>query len=243
MRQYLLGTLPEEQALAIEERYFKDRFFFNEIRGAEIKLICDYLDGALDAGEQAQFEIRYMLAPRLKTLVEEVRKRRAAAVRQTQTRHRMFVAALATAAVICTTLINFPVLREQTQAPQPVAINTPPPGVTLFLEPGVTKGAGSQMNELVLPAFVQSVSLVAELPGQSSSTGYVARIFNIDRGGDLRNIFISGQIRSVSRNGGQQITVGVPSSGLAPGDYILDVRMQNGPVQEKYVFRVKAPLP
>ena len=64
VKSYLLGTLPDDQASAIEERYFTDPAFFNEIRSMEIDLICEFLDEELTEEEQEQFKTPIFTDPR-----------------------------------------------------------------------------------------------------------------------------------------------------------------------------------
>lgn len=63
VKSYLLGTLPDDRASVIEERYFTDAAFFNEIRRIEIDLICEFLDEELTEDEREQFNRRYMQIP------------------------------------------------------------------------------------------------------------------------------------------------------------------------------------
>jgi hypothetical protein len=237
VKSYLLGTLSDEQASAVEERYFTDPTFFNEIRRMEIDLVCQFLDEELTEEEQERFERRCLQVPKLKKLVDEVRERRGTILKPRLMPLMVSIAA----ALVCVAVIGFVVLRKGLAPPvQKEAVETPPQGVSLFLEPGVTMGAGSETRKLTLPSQVQPVSLVAELPGQTGSADYVARIFSIRRDGDRDNIFSSGEIRSVPRAGGQQVTVKLSSTDLPPGDYIMELQHATGNVTETYVFRVTA---
>jgi anti-sigma factor RsiW len=237
VKSYLLGTLPDDQASVIEERYFTDPAFFNEIRSMEIDLICEFLDKELTEEEQEQFEHRYLQVPKLKKLVDEVRERRGAVP---PLRSMTWIASVA-AAVVCISVIGFVVLRKGLVPPvQKASVETRLQGVTLFLEPGVTMGAASETRKLVLRSQVQPVSLIAELPGQIVSADYVARVFSIGRDGGRNIVFSSGQIRSVPRTGGQQVTVKLSSTDLPPGDYIMELQPAGGKVSETYVFRVTA---
>ena len=237
VKSYLLGTLPDDQASAVEERYFTDPAFFNEVRSMEIDLICRFLDGELTEEEQDHFERRYLQVPKLKKLVDEVRERRGVIV---QPRLMPWMISVA-AALVCLAVVGFIVLRRGL-APtvQKASVETPGRGISLFLEPGVTMGAGSETKKLVLPSQVQPVTLVAELPGQTVSADYVATVFSIGRDGSRSDVFTSGQIRSVARSGGQQVTVQLSSADLRPGDYIMDLQHVRGEVSETYVFRVTA---
>jgi hypothetical protein len=236
VKSYLLGTLPDDQASAVEERYFTNPAFFSEIRKMEIDLISQFLDEELTEEELDQFERRYLRVPKLKKLVDEVRERRGAMV---QPRLTPWIASVA-AALVCIAIIGFVVLRKGLAPPVQKAVETPPHGISLFLEPGVTMGPGSETKKLILPSQVQPVSLVAELPGQTVSADYVARVFSIRRNGGRNNVFTSDHIRSVARSGGQQVTVQLSSADLQPGDYIMDLQHVTGEVSETYVFRVTA---
>jgi hypothetical protein len=238
VKDYLLGTLPDDQASAIEERYFTDPAFFNEIRRMEIDLICEFLDKELTKQEQEQFSRRYLRVPRLKRLVDEVRKRREENIPRS---HSMALRVSVAAALVCIAVIGFVILRKELAPPvQKATVETHLPVVTLFLEPGITMGAGSETRKLVLPLQEQPIALIAELPGQTVSTDYVARVFRIGSDGGRNNVFSSGQIRSVPRTGGQQVTVKLSSSDFHPGDYIMELQSAGGKVSETYVFRVTA---
>ena len=237
VKSYLLGTLPDDQASAIEERYFTDPAFFKEIRSIEVDLVCQFLDKELTKEEREQFERRYLQVPKLKKLLDEVREQRGAML---QPRLMPWIVSVA-AALVCLAAIGFLLLRKELALPlQKEVVETPPHGISLFLEPGVTMGAGSEARKLVLPSEVQPVSLVAELPGNSISADYIAQVFSIGREGGRNNVFTSGQIRSVQRRGGQQVTVNLSSTDLRPGDYIMELQPARGKVSETYVFRVTA---
>ncbi len=237
VKSYLLGTLPNDEASTIEERYFTDLAFFKAIRSMEIDLICQFLDEELTEEEQEQFKRRYLRVPRLKKLVNEVREQRGAKL---QPRLMPWIVSVA-AALVCLAVVGFVVLRRGLAPPvQKTSVETAGQGVILFLEPGVTMGAGSETRKLVLPSQVQPVSLIAELPGKSVSADYVARVLSIGRDGGRNNVFTSGQIRSVARSGGQQVTVQLSSADLPPGDYVMELQTAGGEVSETYVFRVTA---
>jgi hypothetical protein len=237
VKSYLLGTLPDDQASAVEERYFTDPAFFSEMRSMEIDLICQFLDDELTEQEQAQFERRYLQVPKLKKLVHEVRERREANL---QPRLMPWVVSVA-AALACIAVIGFVVLRKGLAPPvQKASVEMPPHEIRFVLEPGVTMGSGSETKKLAFPAQVQPVSLVAELPGKTVSAEYVARVFSIGRDGGRNNVFTSDRIRSVPRTGGQQITVKLSSTNLPPGDYIMELQLAGGKMSETYLFRVTA---
>lgn len=239
VKSYLLGTLPDNEASAFEERYFMDPAFFNEIRRMEIDLVCEFLDEELTDAEQEQFKRRCLQLPRLKKLVEDVRERREANI--PPPRSTAWIISVV-AALVCISVVVAFVIRRKAMAPavQKASVETHLEGVSLFLEPSVTMGAGSETRKLVLPPQVQPVSLVAEVPGQTVSADYIAQVFSIGRDGSRNNVFRSGQIRSVPRTGGQQVTVKLSSTDLPSGDYIMELQPAGGKVSETYVFRVTA---
>lgn len=235
VKRYLLGTLPDTEASAIEERYFTNPLFFSQLRGAEIDLISTYLDGKLSPEEHARFEDRYLSAPALQAMVERVRAQRAGTVPAAPGRRRLAVASAIAVIVIAVLL-----LRQERHPPQSAALHPPAAGITLFLEPGVTMGPASQSKLLKVPGSVAPVSLVLELPGETSSADYVARLRNVDADRTQPALWTSTPTRSVPRQGGQQITVTLDSSIFAPGDYILELETQGGTVRETYMFKTIA---
>jgi hypothetical protein len=237
VKSYLLGTLSDDEASAVEKLYFMNPAFFNEMRSIEIDLICDFLDEELTEEEQEQFKRRYLQIPRLKKLVDEVRERR----EENIPRSRSTALIVSAAALVCIVVIGFVALQKKLAPPvQKASVETRLQGVTLFLEPGVTMGAGSETKNLAILPQVQPVSLVAELPGQTVSADYVARVFSIGSHDSRNNVFTSGQIRSVARTGGQQITVKLSSADLPIGDYLMELHQVKGTISETYVFRVTA---
>lgn len=238
VKRYLLGSLPDDEATAVEELYFTNRAVFKQIGGVEMELICDYLDGNLAPGERIQFENRYLRTPRLRKLVEDVRARRTIPVAN-PARPRLMPIALA-AALAGLIVIGVVVFRARPRPVQQSSLEPRPAAINLFLEPGVSKGPGSQTRQFVIPPSLQPVSLTADLPGQSSPADYVARLLRIDPDGAQQNVFTSNPIRSTPNQGGQQITVTLPSSSFSPADYILELELRGGSVRETYVFRATA---
>lgn len=239
LREYLLRTLPDEKAEAIEERYFTDALFFNKLRTVEVQLICDYLDGNLNADERERFEGRYLHVDTLHKLVEDVHRRRVAAQRAAQ--RRLLGAALAGALAVCVVVVGAMLRHHGAQSPstpgQMASVGHAAARLGVVLTQ-LTKGTGQSTPTLTLPDGPEQVFLAAQLPGQSSSATYTVRIFNVDLGGEHKNVWIARGIRSISRDGGQQVRVELPSSALLSGDYILELETETGNIREGYVFRV-----
>lgn len=71
--QYLLGDLSEEEQSRLEERYFADPDFFQEVRASRDDLIDAYLRGELSSDDRARFEKYFMATPRRRERVEFAR--------------------------------------------------------------------------------------------------------------------------------------------------------------------------
>jgi len=244
MKNYLLGMLPEEEASAIEDRYFAEPEFFDRIRAMEMDLICEFLDGRLTADEREHFNRRCLQAPSFQKLVDEVRVRREAEVIVPQPRSMVWIP-VAAAVLLCISgvsisVISFVARRKPVVQPvQQAAVEAHPQDVTLILEPGVTKGANSKMQTRVLPPQAQSVSLVASLPGQAVSAEYVVTIKSVGADGKQNEVFTSRAIQSVPHERDQRVTVTLPSAKLPPGDYLMQLSVERE-VKETYIFGVRS---
>jgi hypothetical protein len=235
VKQYLLGTLSDTEASAIEERYVTNPLFFSKVRAAEIDLISVYLDGKLSPEEYAQFEDRYLTTPALRAMVERVRAQRAMAVPAATRRRRLALAS--SVAVIVVAILLF---RTGQHPRQQAVLHPPSTAVRLVLEPGVTMGPASQSKLLKIPSPAVPISLIAELPGERSSADYIASLRNVDAERTQLALWTSTPTRSVPLQGGQEVTVTLDSSIFTPGDYILELKTQEGKMRETYVFRAIA---
>jgi hypothetical protein len=83
--------------------------------------------------------------------------------------------------------------------------------------------------------------LVLKLPGQESSAVYTARLRNVDRGAAPNSTWTRSGLRSTSVEGVQQVEVELPPGFVEPGDYILELEMESGPVRKTYQFRLIPP--
>ena len=68
--QYLLGELPEEQQVAIEDRAFSDKEYLATITAVENDLIDEYVRGELSANDQQRFESRFLVSAERRKRVE-----------------------------------------------------------------------------------------------------------------------------------------------------------------------------
>src|SRR5262245_14498873 len=83
MTRYLLGDLPEQEAVALEDRFFRDDAFFEELRAAEADLIDQYVRGELSKATSQQFEKHFLKSAARRQRVEFA-KALAGAVTQSQ---------------------------------------------------------------------------------------------------------------------------------------------------------------
>jgi anti-sigma-K factor RskA len=70
MLRYLLGDLPDEEKLHLEERFFTDKEFYEQLLAREDELICEYVQGELSTQESQQFERRFLSSPEDRERVE-----------------------------------------------------------------------------------------------------------------------------------------------------------------------------
>jgi anti-sigma factor RsiW len=68
--RYLLGDLPEEQQVEIEERAFRDGVYLQTIQAVESDLIDEYVRGGLAERERRQFEARFFVSAERRRKVE-----------------------------------------------------------------------------------------------------------------------------------------------------------------------------
>lgn len=71
--RYLLGDLPEQEQVRLEDRAFSDREYMQIILAAENDLIDEYVRGELSATERRQFEQRFLASAERRRKVEFAR--------------------------------------------------------------------------------------------------------------------------------------------------------------------------
>src|SRR5215510_11644293 len=71
--QYLLGELPEEQQVAIEDRAFSDQEFMASITSVENDLIDEYVRGEMAETDRRRFESRFLASESRRKRVEFAR--------------------------------------------------------------------------------------------------------------------------------------------------------------------------
>lgn len=68
--RFLLGDLSEESRLKLEERFFKEDRFYEQLLAIQEELADDYVQDKLSPGERAQFEKHFLSSPRRRERVE-----------------------------------------------------------------------------------------------------------------------------------------------------------------------------
>ena len=68
--RYLLGELPEEQQVEIEDRAFSDKDYLASITAVENDLIDEYVRGELSAADRQRFETRFLASAERRKRVE-----------------------------------------------------------------------------------------------------------------------------------------------------------------------------
>ena len=71
--RYLLGDLPEEEQVPIEERAFLDEQYRRSVQAVESDLIDEYVHGRLNGRELEQFESRFLVSAERRRKVEFAR--------------------------------------------------------------------------------------------------------------------------------------------------------------------------
>jgi hypothetical protein len=112
------------------------------------------------------------------------------------------------------------------------------PALTVFLTPGVAKGAGAKSVEFASPAVDTPIRLKLALPGQAEPRDYTVRILAVDSLGHPDPVWSSRILRSVPAGSDGQVTAEPDSSILPPNDYIVEVAGLDHIVENSYVFRV-----
>jgi hypothetical protein len=253
LRRYLLGMLPEVEAVALEQRYFSDPETFEQVWAAENDLVDDYVAGRLGAGERRLFTERYLASPRHRERVAAaaaLRSSVAGASRARVSRARPAILYLALAASLLLALAAVWRGRPQpseaplaslpaTSAPGPVSSSSPtpqprPPIVAAFAISPISVRSGDDRPALRIPSGTDQVLL--HLEGAPVRAGRLRFALRTVEGRDLA----SGLAHPpAAGRAGRVAAVRLPAARLAPGDYILTLsaRGEREPAHE-YFFRV-----
>ncbi len=240
MRDYLLGTLPDNEARAFEEQYLENASFLREVQAAEAELIADYITGRLMPGSRELFERRCLQLPALQQRVEDARKYSPSPQRiGSPFRPRWALAVAAIFIVAATAALLYrqrPSDVAKVQAPQ--AKNSERLVVAFSIDPGVSMGGGALAAQVALPAN-SVLDLTLRLPDQASATSLPVTISRIAADERLQTVWAGpAPIESKAGERGGLLSVRLDSNLLPPGDYAAYVGKPDDRTRETFVFRV-----
>jgi hypothetical protein len=251
-REYLLGTLAEEERDALENEYFAAEAGLDRVAAAEDELIEDYLDGRLSDEERTSFEDEYLASAAHRVRVEAIRRlteRAKAAGASPATRERTGWFALAAAAVLVVAA-GFWVLNQrvappspaptaagrpasQPSAPAPSEVGQPAAAPVIFaieLTPLAIRGAGDTPR-FTIPAGTDLVELALDAPeGSRSGSALSVTVATVSGDEVYRGPATAAALSARAR---------VPANALPPDDYIVTLRV--GRVETRYFLRIRAP--
>jgi anti-sigma factor RsiW len=223
LRQYLLGLLPEEASLAMEERLFGDAELFEQVFASRNSLLRDYARKRLTSEESAQLEKQLALSPELAAEALAVSKAVASDRRHAQW---WFAAA---AAIVFFAVVAFAFLPSRraghlamrSTVQSAPSVHPEPATTAFFLSAGVTRSQ-SGVQQIRLPDGVSTVALQAEV-----RTGFNCK---------WNAALLSGKDRLLEKDGlavttnsfFSYVTVTVASRQLYPGHFALVLTSSDG---------------
>jgi hypothetical protein len=245
VRAYLLGTLDDSHAVALEEKYFVDQEFLIRLREIETGLISDYLQNRLSARERRLFKNKYLQLPALARRVEEVRGEtagiRPAAEPRTRPTLRFTFAGAALIVLLAVGVLFFRLQQPKTSHRFDIAqtgINAP--AFTVRLTPGLLKGPTAQPQVAAPRLPNATVRLELDLPGRSSAADFQVRLMSVGADGHRKPVWTSGTLRASPIAGGASLPVDLRAALLSPGDYLVEAGPPGGDTLETYSFRVRS---
>jgi hypothetical protein len=250
--QYLLDELDLHERESVDERTCQDPSFFELVCAIEDDLILWYVRGELTSEQRARFEVVYLANPSKRARVESARilkgslSKAAPEQNARQPRRRMVPAGLqwglafAAGLLLLAMVLWFPFRGDRSRQTFPSAVSKAPPStgesVSFVLEPGLLRsGAGNQIS---VPASAQMARFELKI-GASLPSGEFEAILGTPENPGIWKGAAFPQNHSLS--------VSVPTSVLATGDYTLSVlatgNSQTAPAVATYYFRVVKPAP
>lgn len=250
IRQYLLGTLDEEQHQWFEGQLLSDAGLLEELSLAEDDLAYEYLSGALSEQENAQFESHFLLTPErrrklefLGALVDELEtlpENDDALPRSWKRFLPGFVnpegralQAACLAAVLVILLGGWLLFFSPWQARHMDS----PPFVVSLTQDGVRRAGEGEMTRVRIPGGTSAVELQMHV-GADDRQAYRAVLLT-DEGAAK---FTGENLEGRAAQGGKVVSLRVPASILERGDYHLKLsgRSPGGDFQEvgDFYFRV-----
>ena len=229
VRKYLLGTLTDRDAAAIEEQSFLNKKAFDEIEVAERVLIEDYLAGRLTPDERAAFEAKYLHVPFLRKKLEAVRN-------EGPLFGPKLILRIAGALTVLT--IAFAALWRTQHGKSTSSLSTvthPAHHATVILNLApILKKDGGVAPQITLPAPDTQLVIQAELATLAAESNYPAHLYRLEQ--DSRQEVWHGNAQPSADK--RQAIMTLDASVLRLGDYLLELEVQGGKSQEDYFFTV-----
>lgn len=244
MRQYLLGTLGEDERQRLEREFLRDDEAFEELRALENELLYDYAQGGLSPDDRRHFEERYLGLPEGRQKLAQARALLAKIAPAAKPARPVFPFLAAAAALAVGLAVGWLALkgsppddtaRRSIPAPSRLpptsaSLSRPaasPPSSTrpptagssaavfaLALAPGLTRGA-DQPRRIALPPEATVVRLQLDVPKASRSPHYRAAL----RTAEGESIWTgSGPWPGAS---GRVLVLEIPARALKEADYEL----------------------
>ena len=246
LREYLLGGLAEDMAIALDERLFADEDVLRDLQNEQELLIHDFVDQNLQFADEARFRAQCVRSPALQAAVEEVwslkavleRERDAKIPRKVLAAHRPWIFAFAAAAIaLCVVSIyclnlwrgreraDFQVAALSHQQPHSSLSDKDGHSfATVFLSANVLRGDAS-MPSVALPPGASLIELQVEVRAESADQG--DRTVSISKGDEI----VWRSLRVPLQRVGQEafIAIVLDRGDLPPGFYEVQYAASTNP--------------
>lgn len=253
IERYLLGSLPDERRLLLEERLLTDDELFEELEVAEDELIDRYLGGGLSPSDRESFEAHFLLP------AERRRKLRFAAAlrnyiasaegvgeaRPAERPSRLWflpawlgarpaTRAFAAAALVIIATASYVAYRSGLSPSRPTG-----EVLTVVLTPGLVRDAGETAKIVVAPG-VGRIRLRPQLEADEHAS-YGATLHTAAG----RAVLTRDGLKAEASGGAKTVALDVPVDLLPPDDYRLKLTAPAPDGSQEtvgaYAFRVTAP--
>jgi hypothetical protein len=229
--QYLLGELPENEHVAVEQRFLADNSFHEQLQALEDELMYDYLRGHLPPAERRRFEERYLMtatgheaADTAGALLEALAAPAGPAASLFSFRWPVFAAALAAAWLVIGSAwlayddasLRGRLRSLRDQRPPEAAAALEPIRVSLLLHPGRERSSGQPALLTLQPGAASARVELFLKPGRKYER-YQASLETVEG----QEIWKQDRL---SAGGNPSLKVDLPAGVLLPGDYQIVLR-------------------
>ena len=264
LKRYLLGELSEEERAAVQDRLTSDEDYFDFLCTVETDLLDAYVRGELSAGEREQVERSLLTAPHARARLAFAKALAAETARTGRKRLPVWRTGpsilLAAAGLVVVVGIGFLALQNRKLGEQIATLETQrsalqsaehdlelrlnraqtgsgaPVTMSVLLSPGVVRGAG-QAKQIAVPASTQLVELQLDPEGDRHAAYRVT--LKTTAGA---KVWEQTNLAPQSTPAGRMLSVWLPASALARGDYELTLEgISNGGKAELagyYYFKI-----